>query len=734
MNKDKLKKELLLIIYMFLLLFAPPLVKGINFLLILFAFSLIVILTKYRKQLFEFFKNKEFKKIGCILLGYYLWYGISIIINLIISKELYLYNYAINIYSTLLVIPIAFICCLHIVLYAKENDIKNNDLIKCLIFAGLIQSFFTVISVLFPSIKSFLIDIMYANTNDSVYLNQYHIERRFFGFANNMLDSFGFGTGILATLPLFYSIKNGKKWLISVPFLLLVPLMNSRTGLVTFGIGIVIWLIYLYKERKLRNYSTLFLSFIIMIVIILLVIYSINSATIDWIVNDFLSFFTDKKGTADVLFSENFWKMPSFFHIIIGKSHNVAAFGNMTSALGFSSDVGYVNEIWKTGLIGSVILIILLFKSIKSIYNKMSKEYQFFVISLVISILIANIKFVVFSYNQGIVILLLLWCFHLINEKVSQKEVASDELVSIVVPIYNVELYLTKCLDSLIKQTYQNIEIILVNDGSTDNSKQICLEYVNKDKRIKYIEKKNGGLSDARNVGIDNANGNYLVFVDSDDYVNVNFISNLYLNLKETNSDISVCSFKKVSDSYQDISICEENITKCYSGKSKFNNLYNDNADVTTVAWNKMYRKHLFTKIKYPKGKIHEDEFVIFDLLNNSSKIVYSSCEYYYYLQRDNSITATYNIKRTDKLTALKGRMKSFEKLGYQRWYDNTLYNYCYQLIYNIKMITRTFPNSYSKQLLGYKKELNNYLKDLLKSIYVNPLRKIKILIMKIMI
>ena len=121
-----------------------------------------------------------------------------------------------------------------------------------------------------------------------------------------------------------------------------------------------------------------------------------------------------------------------------------------------------------------------------------------------------------------------------------------NELISIVIPIYNVEKYIEKCLDSVIKQTYKNIEIILVDDGSPDNCGKICDSYANNDKRIQVIHKENGGLSDARNVGIERANGKYITFVDSDDYIELDYIEYLYTLIKKYNTKISFCKVNVV--------------------------------------------------------------------------------------------------------------------------------------------------------------------------------------------
>ena len=123
-----------------------------------------------------------------------------------------------------------------------------------------------------------------------------------------------------------------------------------------------------------------------------------------------------------------------------------------------------------------------------------------------------------------------------------------EDLISVVVPIYNVEKYLKTCIETIIKQTYKNIEIILVNDGSTDNSLQICNEFKEKEKRIKVINKKNGGLSDARNIGLKKAKGKYICFIDSDDFINEKYIEELHSLIIKNNAQIAICSFENVNE------------------------------------------------------------------------------------------------------------------------------------------------------------------------------------------
>ena len=239
----------------------------------------------------------------------------------------------------------------------------------------------------------------------------------------------------------------------------------------------------------------------------------------------------------------------------------------------------------------------------------------------------------------------------------------SNELISVIVPIYNVELYLEKCIVSIINQTYKNLEIILVNDGSPDNCPQICEEYAKKDSRIKVIHKKNGGLSDARNYGIDIANGKYLCFIDSDDYIADQMIEKLYQNLKKNKSDISICNFYETySNDYLKFYPFPEKKLKI-SGNAKFYNIYNKYFLSTIAAWGKLYKKEIFNNIKYPLGKIHEDEAIITEVLKNAKVISYFDEPLYYYVQREKSITKIFDLKRLDIIEVHEKRLEFFNRI-----------------------------------------------------------------------
>ncbi len=214
-----------------------------------------------------------------------------------------------------------------------------------------------------------------------------------------------------------------------------------------------------------------------------------------------------------------------------------------------------------------------------------------------------------------------------------------NPLVSIIVPIYKVEPYLRRCLDSIVNQTYTNLEIILVDDGSPDGCPQICDEYAARDKRIVVIHKGNGGLSDARNAGLDICRGGYISFVDSDDWVDETYIETLLdLSIKE-NADIAIGENIRTEGCSKPT---KKNITinACHS-KEALKHLFSQNHIAFTVSWGKLYKKNLFSTLRFPKGKYHEDEFTTYILFYKSEKIVYTSEILYYYYQRADSIVST---------------------------------------------------------------------------------------------
>lgn len=308
----------------------------------------------------------------------------------------------------------------------------------------------------------------------------------------------------------------------------------------------------------------------------------------------------------------------------------------------------------------------------------------------------------------------------------------NDILVSVIVPIYNVEDYLPKCIDSIICQTYKNIEIILVDDGSPDSCGQICENYKKKDSRIKVIHKENGGLSDARNAGICHAKGSYYVFIDSDDYIHERMIETLVEGVVSTGADIAVCSFKNVKED-EIIDIHSRINTGSYKLISedidRLSYFYGDKYTEFTVAWNKIYPASFFKEIKYPKGKIHEDEFTTYKLLELAKKIAYIDVPLYYYVSRSSSIMGEeFSLKRLHRLDAISERMDHYLSLGKYDWYEKNLFLYrifyvrYYKAVQKQKMdidILKEYFKTYKKSVLKNILKTNISIKKKLGYIYL---------------
>ncbi len=236
------------------------------------------------------------------------------------------------------------------------------------------------------------------------------------------------------------------------------------------------------------------------------------------------------------------------------------------------------------------------------------------------------------------------------------------DLISIIIPVYGVEDYLDRCVASVCTQTYSNLEIILVDDGSKDSCPQICDIWAGKDERIKVIHKTNGGLSDARNAGLSLALGNYIVFVDSDDMVDRGFIQGLYETMKETGSDICECGVRYIDEDDKVLrvrSYPEEIVT--FSRVEAISRLIKEEGIYQTV-WNKLYKRKVIEGIWFPVGKHHEDDFWTYRIFDRIEFLTVIGKPLYDYRQRNASIMGVgYTIKRLDGIEARIRRMKYFE-------------------------------------------------------------------------
>lgn len=224
-------------------------------------------------------------------------------------------------------------------------------------------------------------------------------------------------------------------------------------------------------------------------------------------------------------------------------------------------------------------------------------------------------------------------------------------MFSIIVPVYNVEKYLDKCLASISEQTFKEFECIVVDDGSPDNSNDIIDRYVNKDQRFKVIHQKNMGISAARNAGLAIAQGDYIAFVDSDDYISNEYLEKFALKIANTDADIVICGFIEVLKDSQK--------TVCFEAPSTEVIKQNILADIwPSYPWNKCYKKYLFENIRFPVGKIFEDLLTIPEVCLNAHKIVCIPEKLYYYnCQNLNSITS--NLSTEKRYDVFKGRFKN---------------------------------------------------------------------------
>lgn len=243
--------------------------------------------------------------------------------------------------------------------------------------------------------------------------------------------------------------------------------------------------------------------------------------------------------------------------------------------------------------------------------------------------------------------------------------------ISIIIPIYKVEQFLRKCIDSVIKQTYSNLEIILVDDGSPDNCPSICDEYACSDNRIRVIHKKNGGLSEARNCGLDIATGDYIGFVDSDDWVESDMFEVLHRNAIMLKADITICGYYIVKENKIKIPYVLQT-DMVYSQEEALKELIHD-TKVKNYTWNKLYRKELFAQIRYPVGAKFEDMATTYKLFAKSEKIVLINEYKYYYLFRKEGISNQKTLDNSyDLFKAYQNRYNDLKEVIPQ--YKNQMY------------------------------------------------------------
>lgn len=271
-------------------------------------------------------------------------------------------------------------------------------------------------------------------------------------------------------------------------------------------------------------------------------------------------------------------------------------------------------------------------------------------------------------------------------------------LISVIIPIYNVEPYLRRCLDSVLHQTYPNLEIILVDDGSPDNCPSICDEYANNDTRIVVIHKKNGGLSDARNAGLDICKGDYITFVDSDDSISHDYAECLLNVALKNDADIAI---GRISNSKS----IETNKTTIFSPEEALLGEFESNPSAFITSWGKLFTKDLWTTIRFPPNKVHEDVFTTYLIFHKAKKIAFLDTILYNFFIREGSITsAGFSL---DLLEAQENRYLFIKKVPYKK----LIVPYLIQLSWNL-LFAYSDTADYSKQEM-YLAKFKMYAQEL---------------------
>lgn len=288
------------------------------------------------------------------------------------------------------------------------------------------------------------------------------------------------------------------------------------------------------------------------------------------------------------------------------------------------------------------------------------------------------------------------------------------ELISIIIPIYNAENYLLRCVDSILEQSYQNLQIILVDDGSTDDSSSICDHYSEKDSRINVIHKRNEGVARARNCGTLHAKGAYIAFIDADDFVNKFYVETLLCVLKQENSDMVVCGMKTFYESKKKYINFSENIRKptikVYTGERALEMLLY-RKKITSSPWAKMIRRELVENNPFPEGILFEDLGVVYKWIANSKKVVYCECPFYYYLIRKGSRQhSVFDIKKWDLIEISKEIVEYVEA-----YYPRCLKSAKSRLFVSCLQILRDIPRKeFAEEFCMLRDEIKNLRKDIL--------------------
>ncbi len=293
--------------------------------------------------------------------------------------------------------------------------------------------------------------------------------------------------------------------------------------------------------------------------------------------------------------------------------------------------------------------------------------------------------------------------------------------ISVIVPIYNTEKYLSECLESIVNQSYKNLEIILIDDGSTDKSPFICDEYSKQDSRIKVIHKKNEGVAVARNTGISIAQGDFLAFVDSDDILNLKMFEKLMNNLVNNDADISICDFSSILTD-KDNPDCISNQIYSFDSHTALKHLYIDKDFCFVSFCGKIFPRNFFDNIIIPSFACAEDNYILYKLLYKAEKVVFDKSSLYIRRIRENSATQTFNESSSEDFRAFSEQMYFWEKEN-----KMDLHKMCFVRCFKRLVMTMDCANS-GKKIQGFddimKSAYEKCVKEHMKNVKIGPIEK----------
>lgn len=499
---DRIKNALMridapLVVLIFFLLFSPPLIPEINTAIIAAGVVFLDLIIFHRKELRQTVIDSGIWKFVIIMAAFFAYTGVITVINYFTGEFVQLMHYVTWWYRYFLIVPLLMICCIYICIKCKKKGFGVYELVMHYVGAGMLQFILVALAVLIPAVKAAFVAFIYKNTGDAYLGIPWVMERRGFGFSNSFVDSFGFGMGIVAALPLFFLKKTREKIALFVPCLVLISLVNVRTGLIMVAVGCVFALPVIFKafmESKTKIIASALASVMLLLVFVGTV-YVKNPKTIYWIFEDVASVIgvtlpeesttapeesttvpeesttaseetteqesttevstteepsaqettteesypqettTQKEpgfwenlsanssdyNTADVLFSERFWNMPTGIALIFGTGHSIYG------AEGYpNSDVGYVNDLWTSGIVGVLVLyaaFALVF--ITAFRRTRDNNIRFMILFFAAAILIFQVKANAIMFNAGLATILPILFF--ISFNAEQKKITGEK-------------------------------------------------------------------------------------------------------------------------------------------------------------------------------------------------------------------------------------------------------------------------------------------------------------------